>query len=106
MPADSPDPAEALLEVGRACLEEGRYEEARPLLERALVLREQALGPEDAGVAGALEALARLDQAVGLYAAAEPLYRRALALLEKQHGPASPSLLPLLDALALLCDTE
>jgi tetratricopeptide (TPR) repeat protein len=64
-----------------------QYAEAEPLLRRALVIREQALGPEHADTADSLNNLAWLCRNQGRYAEAEPLYRRALAIREKALGP-------------------
>jgi len=64
----------------------GRYDEALPLAERALALREKALGAEHAAVAQSLNNVAMLYEAKGDYARAEPLYQRTLALREKLLG--------------------
>jgi CHAT domain-containing protein/Tfp pilus assembly protein PilF len=66
---------------------EGRYSEARPLLIRALEIRERAAGPDSRGVAEVLGALATNHQATGDYANAEPLLERSLKIVEKVHGP-------------------
>ncbi len=65
----------------------GKDEEARPLAERALELREKALGPEHPDVAHSLNNLAILYHLKGDYAKAEPLYQRSLAIMEKALGP-------------------
>ncbi|HEY0098903.1 MAG TPA: tetratricopeptide repeat protein [Pyrinomonadaceae bacterium] len=64
----------------------GRYDEAVPLAERALAIREKALGAEHPAVAQSLNSLAILYEAKGDYARAEPLYERTLALREKLLG--------------------
>ncbi|NJP06849.1 MAG: tetratricopeptide repeat protein [Chloroflexaceae bacterium] len=60
--------------------EQGDYRTARPLLERALAISEQALGPNHPDTASALNNLALLLVDQGDYAAARPLYERALAI--------------------------
>jgi tetratricopeptide (TPR) repeat protein len=59
-----------------------KYEEARELHERALVLREAALGPEHPSIGTELTFLADTYVATGDYAEATPLYERALAIEE------------------------
>src|SRR5580658_3420397 len=65
----------------------GRYAEAIPLAQRALAIREKALGPNHPAVAQSLNILALLYDGQGRYAEAEPLYKRALAIREKALGP-------------------
>jgi tetratricopeptide (TPR) repeat protein len=64
-----------------------RYAEAEPLYQRALAIREKALGPEHPDVAQSLNNLAALYDDQGKYAEAEPLYQRALGIREKALGP-------------------
>jgi tetratricopeptide (TPR) repeat protein len=68
----------------------GQYQQAIPLAQRALAIREKALGPEHLDTATALNNLAALYQATGVYAKAEPLYQRALAIREKALGAEHP----------------
>ena len=63
--------------------EEGRYADADPLYNRALAIREKALGPDHPDVAQSVNNLANLYSAQGRYADAEPLYKRALASTPK-----------------------
>lgn len=65
---------------------QGAYDAAQPLLERALAIRQTALGAEHALTAESLSNLALLYAAQGNAAAAEPLYQRAVAILEKPDG--------------------
>jgi tetratricopeptide (TPR) repeat protein len=67
------------------------YSAARPLLERALAIREKALGPEHSDTAESLNDLALLLHAQGDLAAARPLFERALAIQEKALGPEHPA---------------
>src|SRR5208282_3898856 len=62
---------------------------ARPLFERALAIREKALGPEHPKTATSLNNLADRLRAQGDLTGARPLYERALAIYEKALGPAS-----------------
>ena len=70
----------------------GRYAEAEPLFERALAIREKALGPDHPDVATRLNNLAVLYRDTGRHAEAEPLYQRALAIREKALGPDHPDI--------------
>jgi tetratricopeptide (TPR) repeat protein len=63
------------------------YSEARPLLERALVLTEKALGPEHLDTAASLNDLALLFWEQGHPEDARPLHERALAIREKALLP-------------------
>ena len=66
------------------------YAQARPLLERALAIREKALGPEHPDTATSLTSLALLLYAQGDLAGARPLLERALTIHEKALGPEHP----------------
>ncbi len=91
MGADHPTTATFLDQLGWLLENEGNYEEARPLFERALAIREKAYGPEHLNTAASLNSLAALLCAKGKYAEARPLYERALAIKEKALGPDDPS---------------
>ena len=87
-----------------------KYEQAEPLYQRALKIREKALGPEHPDVATTLNNLAFLyafqdspKAPLGhKYGQAEPLYQRALAIREKSLGPEHPSVASTLFNLAWL----
>jgi hypothetical protein len=68
----------------------GDYAGAQPSYQRALAIRERALGPDHPNVAGSLNNLATLYHAQGRYRAAELLYQRALAIVEEVFGPDYP----------------
>ena len=70
---------------------QGDYAAARPLYERALAIREQALGPAHPDTATSLNNLAYLLWAQGDYAAARPLYERALQIVEQVLGVSHPT---------------
>ena len=69
--------------------QQGKYDEAVPLAERALAIRRKILGEEHPDVATGLNNLAALYENQGRYAEAEPLYQQALELhqylLGKDH---------------------
>lgn len=65
---------------------QGKTSEALPLAEKALALREKALGAEAPDVAASLNFLAGLYFDKGEFKRAEPMYVRALALREKAFG--------------------
>ncbi len=79
----------SLNNLGRVLLGLGRYEEARPLHERALALREKALGPEHP-INSVLPQQQGLTLGLGRYEEARRLHERALALREKALGPEDP----------------
>ncbi len=64
----------------------GKYAEAIPLAQRALAIREKALGPAHPKVAKSFNDLAALYQAMGDSAKAEALYQRAQSIKEKPQG--------------------
>jgi len=108
------EPAAARGDTGTARLLDGLarllrlqrdYGAARPLYERALAIREAALGPTHPTTAASLHNLARLLADQGDTAAARPLYERALAICEAALGPTHPHTAASLNNLAnLLAD--
>jgi CHAT domain-containing protein len=80
----------------------GKYDAALPHAERALAIRENALGAEHPLVAQSLDNLAVLYYSKGEYAKAEPLYIRALAIREKVLGAEHPDVAISLNNLAFL----
>ena len=66
--------------------DQGKYAEAEPLYQRALAIREKALGSDHPDVAASLNNLAELYRDQGKYAEAEPLYQRALAITREVTG--------------------
>jgi tetratricopeptide (TPR) repeat protein len=66
------------------------YSLALPLLERALAIREKALGPEHSETATSLNNLALLLLELGDLAGARPLFERALTIDERALGPEHP----------------
>ena len=78
----------------------GAYDKAGPLAERALDLREKALGPNHSDVAEALNLLGVICTARSDYNRAELLFQRALAINEKAFGPDHPAAAEVTDNLA------
>ena len=86
-----------------AVFKEGaRYRLLQPLYERALAIKEKALGPDYPDVATSLNNIAELHRAQGRYEVARPLYERALAIWEKALGPDHPSVAASLHNIAAL----
>ena len=71
---------------------EGEDPDVSAHIERALSIRERALGPTDPAVAEALAKRAELHFLAGRWGEAEPLYRRAITIYD-QSAPAPPALL-------------
>ncbi len=70
----------------------GKYDEALPLAEKSLAIREQELGAEHPDVANSLYSLAGILSTQGDYKRAEPLYQRAVDIAEKALGQEHPLL--------------
>ncbi|MCH8269351.1 MAG: tetratricopeptide repeat protein, partial [Acidobacteria bacterium] len=70
--------------------DQGQYTEAELLYQRALEIREKALGPEHPDVAVSLNNLAEMYHTQGKYGEAESLFLRSLAIREKVLGPEHP----------------
>ncbi len=94
--------ARLLNQLGLLLASKAAYEEAEPLLRRALVINEAAYGPDHPDVARDLNNLAQLLQATNRLSEAEPLMRRALAITEAAYGPDHPTVARGLNNLAQL----
>jgi CHAT domain-containing protein/Tfp pilus assembly protein PilF len=92
--------ARKLIERGSKLRGAGKYEEALPLFERGLEIRERVLGPDHCDVAEALNRVAVLYWSKSEYAKAEPLFQRALGIREKALGPEHPIVAVTLNDLA------
>ena len=68
----------------------GQYQQAIPLAQRALTVRNKMLGPDHPDTAQSLNNLALLYFTIGAYAKAKPLYERALDIRKKVLGPEHP----------------
>jgi len=80
----------------------GKYKEALSLAERALEIREKALGSEHRAVAVLLNRTGNLNFSLGDIARAEALFQRALNIYEKQLGPDDLNVADLLNNLSVL----
>src|SRR5262245_23311411 len=100
------DQATSLNRQARQYLDQGKYDEAEPLLKRALAIRERALGPAHPDTATSLNNLAELYRIQGKYGAAEPLYQRSLAIRVKALGASHPDTASSLNNLALHYDSQ
>src|SRR3972149_4350866 len=74
---------------GMELYKQGRYFEARPVLEIALVKAKQ-FGPEDLRLATSLNSLADLYRAQAMYTKAEALYNQSLEIRESILGSTHP----------------
>jgi serine/threonine protein kinase/Flp pilus assembly protein TadD len=92
--------------MGKVYRNLGLYAAARPLLEDALKIQGEHLGPDHPDVATSLNNLAVLYGNQGKYDQAEPLYKRALAVREKALGPDHPDVAASLNNLATLYTTQ
>lgn len=80
----------------------GRYEEALAAAEEALILTEEAFGPEHPNTAKSLNNIAQIYAAMGCGEAAERLFLSSISINEKALGRAHPDLAPALGNLASL----
>lgn len=80
----------------------GLYEQAEPLMRRAIAIKETSLGPQHSSVARDLSKLAELLQDMNRLSEAEPLMRRALAIDEHSFGKEHPTFAIRLNNLALM----
>jgi tetratricopeptide (TPR) repeat protein len=87
---------------GRAA--EHELVEARPCYERALAIREKALGPDHPNTALSLNNLGALLQAMGDLQGARPYFERALAIFTARLGPDHPHTHTVRRNLAALAD--
>jgi tetratricopeptide (TPR) repeat protein len=86
-----PEAARLLNQAAYYLNEQARYEQAAPLYQRALEIKEKVLGPDHPSTATSLNNLAGLYKSQGNYEQAAPLYQRALAIFEKMLGPEHPT---------------
>ena len=95
-----PDAAAVLSGAAMVHHKKGRYDQAVALYQRALLIRERELGPDDLILATTLNNLAVLYLECGKYLEAERLCRRSLAIVEKAWGPNHPKVARRLSNLA------
>jgi CHAT domain-containing protein/Tfp pilus assembly protein PilF len=94
--------ARILIEKGLGPQRAGKYDEALPMIARALEIRERILGPDHRDVASTINVLANLYYYKSDFATAEPLYQRALDIREKALEPNHPQIASSLNNLANL----
>ena len=105
--ADQPEiQARLLFTVGSVYWRLALYEQAEPLLKKALGIREKTLGPDHPDVAEVLHVLATVDLEAGRRAEAEALFRRCLAIREEALGPGHPDLASTLNNLGSFYSSE
>ncbi len=85
----NPNVASSLNNLARLYHSQGNYEEAEPLYERALVIKEKVLGLEHPGLVGLLENYADLLRNLGRTAEADRLEAQAESIRAK-HAIESP----------------
>ena len=84
--------------------QQGKYQQAIPIVEKALAIVEKEKGPEDPDTAKTLNRLALLHGLTDDYAKAEPLFQRALQIREKVLGLENPDTATSLNELAGVYD--
>jgi tetratricopeptide (TPR) repeat protein len=94
------DLASLLFKTALYLVDRAQYDQAEPLYQRALRIREQAYGSDHHLVAWSLNRLAILYRKQCKYDQAEPLYQRALRIREQAHGPDHPDVAHPLNGLA------
>jgi hypothetical protein len=85
---------------------QSRYEEAEPLLQRTVELREAEPAPDPSGIAKAILQLAELYRATQHFDKARPLYQRALALSLDLPNPNPVTIATVHLDLGLLCSSQ
>jgi len=93
--------AQTLDKLGKVYFEQGQFDKAEPMYQRALaVFRTTAQSPDAPGLIRTGIHLAELYAAEGRFAAAEDIYRRNLNAREQVHGAEHPAVLGELNNLA------
>ena len=99
---DHHDTAIGLENLAGLLRDQGAYEKARPLYERALRIWETTLGPDHTDTAISLDNLAGLLHDQGAHEEARSLFERALRIWESTVGPEHPETATCLSQLAAL----
>ena len=94
-----PDTAQAINNLARVLIAQGKHKEAEPLFRRALLVFEAA-GESGSNVGVALNGLGLVYNARELYSEAIPCFERALAIFERVHGPTFPDVATVLRNMA------
>jgi len=98
----SSEAAQLLSKAGYHLYERGQYAEAMSLCQRALLIREQLLGPDHPDVATSLNDLAVLCISLRKFEQVEPLCLRALTIQEQALGSDHPDVAVTLNDLAMI----
>ncbi len=98
--------ASLVSQAGLYLIERAQYEQAEPLLQQALRIYEEVLGPEHPDTARTLNSLAILYQNQGKYEQAEPFYQRALWTRERMLGNEHLDTADTLNGLAILYQNQ
>src|SRR3712207_5105585 len=88
--------------LGRRYVEMGKDEQAELLFQRALDIKEKALGPNHISVAVSLSNLAEIYIHKEQYTKAESLLKRSVTIFEKSLGMSHPDLATVIENYALL----
>ena len=99
---DFPEAARLLEQTGDYLQGHVQYEQAEPLLQRALSIREKLVGPDHPDLAASLNNLALFYEKQGRYAQAEMFFQRTLAIQEKALGPDHADVATILNNLAII----
>src|SRR5262245_37189565 len=91
--------------IGNILRNNAKYDEAKPLLEKALAIRERMFGSDALIVGASVNNLGEVYFQQGQYREAEPLLKRALTILERCRGPDHPDVAISLNNLAVLYGT-
>ena len=101
-----PDVATSLNNLAALYRNQGKYNEAEPLLLRCLKIVRKTLGENHPDFVQSLTNLAGLYNSQGKYNEAEPLYQRSLSITEKQLGENHPEVANSLNNLAFLYNDQ
>jgi CHAT domain-containing protein/Tfp pilus assembly protein PilF len=91
--------AQRLHNKASALISTAKYDEAQALEEKALALREKALGPDSPAVANSLHQLGNIYHLKADYAKSETAFLRALTIREKTSGAISADVFSILTSM-------
>lgn len=100
------DVASSLNNLALINRDQGRYNDAEPLLQKALSIRKRLLGDEHPDVATSLNNLALIYKDQGRYNDAEPLFQEALAMRKRLLSDEHPDVASSLNNLAALYNNQ
>ncbi|KAJ5733685.1 TPR-like protein [Penicillium malachiteum] len=101
-----PDEPDLLLNMGRAYLELGKYNDAEVFCRRGLQAREKALGHKHRDMLADMNTLGIALQNNGKFEEAEAMHRRALQENEKLFGPEHPRTLTSINNLGICFERQ